>query len=92
MTVREPIAERVFIRHGSGRSVHLLIGKPVPHPEADWICPWQIKGIGDEEVVEASGIDAVQALSVALAMATVRLEAIQLTERLTFLGDEQLFP
>jgi len=75
----EVIAEREYEgRDASGGEPHrvlLRIGKPRPAPRlgGDWVCPVQVLGIGDDEVREAGGIDAVQALQLGMAMAGVIL-------------------
>ena len=62
----EVIATRV-LRLADGeastvREVVVKIGKPVPFPDGrDYLCPFQITGMGDEETRYAAGIDAVQA-------------------------------
>jgi hypothetical protein len=53
-----------------GRTVSVIIGVPQRYPEGaeDYFCPYQIVGIGDERVRCASGIDALQALTLTLKM------------------------
>lgn len=47
--------------------VEVLIGKPQPLPDGnDWYCPYQIQGIGSGKIRRSGGIDAVQALILAL--------------------------
>lgn len=52
-----------------GKKVTVVIGKPERFPDAeDYYCPYQIVGIGSERVRYAGGVDAVQALQLALKM------------------------
>lgn len=66
------IAERALEARKPGSDsvteVRVRIGRPIPEPDSDgdWICPIQIVGLGDEEVANVYGIDAVQALLLAL--------------------------
>ena len=55
----------------SGRpsEVTVTVGRPVLDPEApydDWLCPYQLRGVGDEVVRAVFGVDAMQALILAL--------------------------
>jgi len=51
-----------------GNKITVLIGKPRPFaqskrfPNRDYYCPYQILGVGDQEIRYAGGVDAVQAL------------------------------
>src|SRR4030081_2369044 len=52
-----------------GTTVTVLIGKPEKFPDSeDYYCPYQILGLGNQRVRYAGGIDAVQALELALKM------------------------
>ena len=52
-----------------GKTVTVLVGKPEKFPDAeDYYCPYQILGLGNERVRRAGGVDAVQALELALKM------------------------
>lgn len=60
-----------------GRKVIVTIGKPEPFPGdagADYYCPYQITGIKRNKVRYAGGVDAVQALQLALEMIGADLE------------------
>lgn len=52
-----------------GRQITVVIGKPEKFPDAeDFYCPYQIVGLGSGRVRYAGGIDAVQAMQLALKM------------------------
>lgn len=92
----EVLAEREYEAiHADGREpskVVLRIGKPrtAPHLDGAWVCPIQILGIGDDDVVEAAGIDAVQALHLGMAMAGARLTNPPKGLKITWLGGSDL--
>ncbi|HEX8242156.1 MAG TPA: hypothetical protein VF541_01625 [Longimicrobium sp.] len=75
------IAERTLelMKPGSDAAaeVRVRVGRPFkdPDPEGDWICPVQILGIGDEEVTDIYGIDAIQALILGLQIIGTQLAA-----------------
>lgn len=81
ISLGEVIAERRLDWTGDSGSegVVVRIGKPVrdPDPEGDWLCPIQIAGLGDDMVRAAFGVDAVQALILALQMVHVDLQSGQ---------------
>jgi hypothetical protein len=64
----EVIAERVLTATINGKpfDVSVRFGKPMPNPSGEWACPYQINGLGIETVRRACGIDAVQALQLAM--------------------------
>ena len=66
--IAEVVAERLLsgTENGSAIEVRVQIGKPVPHVEGDWICPYKIVTANDSRTFYAGGVDAVQALSLAL--------------------------
>lgn len=69
------IAVRSFDVVG-GNKVTLTIGKPEPFPDGqDYYCPYRISGIGSGKVWYAGGVDAIQALIMALKLADVGLRA-----------------
>jgi hypothetical protein len=75
----------------SAKEVVVKIGKPVPFPDGrDYFCPYQITGIGDEKIRYSGGIDAVQALQLALIGAGSHLFALNdsCAARLRWEGDE----
>jgi hypothetical protein len=85
------VAERELERRGeeAGRII-VRLGRPKPDPEIDWTCSYQIRGVGDEQVRTAHGIDAVQALQLCLGMIRVDLGVLQRSHRLTWLGEDDL--
>lgn len=83
------IAERAFERP-VGPPVVLRIGRPRPHPEGDWICPFLFTGVNDGVVYEPGGVDAVQALELALQMIGILLPDVQKQYELTWHGDRDL--
>ncbi|MFT3768499.1 MAG: hypothetical protein QM820_23885 [Minicystis sp.] len=76
--VANPVAVRRFsVVGGAGREVVLTIGKPRrdPRPGGDWVCTVLIEGIPNERRWRAPGVDAVQALQIALEDARRELDA-----------------
>lgn len=75
------IAERMLEARQPGSDtvteVRVLVGRPFPDPapDGDWICPVQILGVGDEKIADVYGIDAIQALMLALRKAGIDLAA-----------------
>jgi hypothetical protein len=65
------IAERIltFHRRGRGvREVRVRLGRPRPWPKSlnsDWMCTYQVLGLGDDRVKRAIGVDGLQALLLA---------------------------
>lgn len=95
----EVIAERRFkFRQGARhRELAVLIGRPVPEPPTgeDWRCPFQIRGLGDEHVRHAVGVDSVQALQLCFQMIGAQLHYLMRSQdiRLRWLGQSELgFP
>ena len=76
----EVIAVRRFWwEHNSSRQLLVSIGKPNQSPDTkgEFYCPIQTSGFGDDERVEAIfGVDAFQALELALQYVGWRLSAI----------------
>jgi hypothetical protein len=59
------IATRLL--QAKNRKITVVIGRPEKFPEGeDFYCPYQIVGIGNERISYAGGLDAVQALQLAL--------------------------
>lgn len=81
ISLGEVIAERRldWTADAESEGVVVRIGKPVrdPDPEGDWLCPLQIAGLGDDTVRAAFGVDAVQALILAMQMIHIDLQAGQ---------------
>jgi hypothetical protein len=63
------LAERFLELDVKGRrkSVRVLIGTPKPIPDScDFFCPYQVVGLGDETVRYTEGVDAAQAIYLAM--------------------------
>lgn len=82
--------ERHFAVDDQEGAAVLRVGRPVEHPDGDWVCPFQIAGLGDDQVYEAAGIDSLQALTMALQMARSRLESYRRSQRITWLDADDL--
>lgn len=75
------VARRIF-EHVDGRKVELIIGKPEMFPEGDdYYCPFKVEGIGDEKVRRSGGVDAVQAIILALQRAAMYLNSLDDVKR-----------
>jgi hypothetical protein len=67
----------------SGRpefDVRVRLGTPRPFPDAaygDYYCPYQIVGLGRESVRHAGGVDAIQALELAIHILPTELDALR---------------
>ena len=95
VTEIDVIAERTLTATSDGKSFDVVVqfGRPAPHPKGDWACAYQITGIGDEKVRRAFGIDAVQALQLAMFSAGAALSTHREEVKLTFLNENHLgFP
>ena len=89
------VAERVFEfwKAGAERpsTVRVLVGRPVQEATGpDWAAPYEIHGPGPDEVrcYYAMGIDAMQALILALQILPVWLEELPSLGRLSWIGGE----
>jgi hypothetical protein len=52
-----------------GEKVVVIIGQPRPFPDCDdFFCPFKVEGLGHGRVIRAGGVDAIQALELALRM------------------------
>ena len=60
------VAERQLQGELPSQIAVLKIGKPRKEPGGDWYCPYRISGIGFQGVRKARGIDALQALLMAI--------------------------
>jgi hypothetical protein len=63
-TMADPIARRELVMSatdGTTGSVFVEIGVPFPSGR-DWVCPWRIRGLGDDQVRGMFGVDSLQAL------------------------------
>jgi hypothetical protein len=70
------IARRVLTQMGPElRQVAIAIGRPRRHPEGDWECPFMIEGLNEQGYYHtAGGVDALQALLMAVEGVRVSLE------------------
>jgi len=67
--IKEVIATRKLYSADRSKRVIVKIGKPEKFPDSsDYYCPYQIIGLGNEKARYAAGVDAVQALQLALKM------------------------
>jgi uncharacterized protein DUF6968 len=58
--------------------VEVSMGKPMKFPDyTDYYCPYEIKGLGRGRVKAAGGIDAFQAIQLALGTIAVELEVLE---------------
>lgn len=94
--VGEVIATRVYeIERPDGgvAEVTLSLGRPRPVPdEEDWFCPYRFAGEGGARISCAFGVDALQALVLALNMIAIELHASEEAKagRMTWLGQSDL--
>lgn len=80
------VARRTLVDADTGHRVVLSVGKPRFIGDGwDWVCPFEIKGIGKTIRGHAHGIDALQALQLVGPAIRGALESTGRT--LTFLGD-----
>jgi hypothetical protein len=87
--ISDIIAERVFQR-ADGKEVRALVGRP-RKAKRDWICEFQVLGVGHDKVYKLPGVDSFEALQSALGMMVIQLDTTYKQEHgLTFLGESQL--
>jgi hypothetical protein len=86
--IRDVIAERVFQR-ADGREVRARVGRP-RQAKGEWVCEFQILGVGHSKVYSLPGNDSLEALQSALVMMVVQLESYQKEHGLTFMGESLL--
>ena len=79
-SVGDVIADRVLTLNREGQEpakIHVLLGRPHKFPDHDdYYCPYQIKWLGREKVMAIGGVDAFQAMQLALDTIGVELEVI----------------
>lgn len=99
VVTKEPqhfVYERELEMNGSESSkvlVRLGVAKEDRAHAGLWLCPFQIVGIGDEDVHLVSGVDGIDALLVALGTIAVHLRAAQRRFTLAWFGMADLgFP
>jgi len=88
----EIIASRTFTVVGGNEQLVVEIGKPQPFPDSGYYCAIRISGVGMDRVKQVGGLDAAQALQVALHMLKVDLTAInkRLEKALRWNGETDL--
>lgn len=60
-----------------GRAIEILLGMPEPYPDGkDYYCAFQVVGLDDEKVRHAGGVDAFQALLLALKKLTYYMTSL----------------
>jgi hypothetical protein len=79
-SIGELIAARTLTLLGVDNAtseVTVLLCKPQQWPDhVDYFCPYQIKGIGDEQIRYMGGVDSFQALHLALSSLGIELDAL----------------
>src|SRR6266545_2059151 len=92
----EVIAERRLTfqaQAGWSREIDVRIGRPIPdpsEPERVWVCPYQVFGLGRDRVMGIFGVDAMQALLLAVHAIPAELGAFMLDPGGHFLHDDHL--
>jgi hypothetical protein len=79
--------------NGEERDVIVEFGRPQPFPDGvDYYCPYRITGVGKAKISYAGGVDAVQALLLAMQKAGVDLLFLQRAhaDQLTWNGERNL--
>ncbi len=85
--IAAPIAvRRLAVVDEPGREIVVSIGKPTPDPDGDWMCPFLVEGLDGARRQAARGLDALQALLMAVEGARVTLAGSGL--RLAWQGGE----
>jgi hypothetical protein len=69
-----PIAHRELVQEGSDHAIHVFIWQPFEEEDNVWVCPYQIKGLGDEATRYVRGADALQALQLSFAAVLADLD------------------
>jgi len=98
--MRDVIAERTLTLSegkGNARQVFVRLGKPEESPQHDeYHCPIQIVGLGDDKVHMVFGVDAFQALQLALRCISFELHHYRKESNLVLYcweqGDDMGFP
>ena len=74
----ETIIARRSLQTKGGREVQIIVGRPEHFPdEEDFYCPFSVNGLGDDRVRYAGGVDALQALILALKMLSVYVMTLE---------------
>lgn len=79
------IAERQLAVGGSRRHLMVRLGAP-KSVKVDWMCPYQLLGLGRKTVRGAFGVDSFQAL--VMALESIREDLAAINEPLTWVGGE----
>lgn len=78
--IGEVIAERQLLmksRDGPVTAITVKLGRPVPFPDdSSYYAPFQVIGAGSEEVKYAGGVDAFQALQLAMKLIRIYLNSL----------------
>ena len=57
------------------KAIKVMVGKPLPFPDSGgYYCPFQIVGVGGEEIKYAAGVDSIQALQLVMVMIGATLQ------------------
>ena len=87
------LASRVVrFQPAAGEAIDAVVrlGMPVADDDGrDWLCPYQISGIRDEPVRAAFGVDAMQALVLALHILPTELRALARDESGSFPNSDE---
>lgn len=77
---------------GKAGFLRVQIGRPVrdPDPKGDWYCPIRIRGIGKDRVHMFFGVDALQALQMALSILDTEVRTFAGSMPLTCWGQKNL--
>jgi hypothetical protein len=93
IVIKEIIARRtLYLVDNKDKEIVVIIGKPNQFPDhQDYYCPYKITGLGDEKVRYAGGIDAIQAIQLAMVMIGAQLYTSNeaKTGHLRWEGDEE---
>ncbi len=79
------IAERTLVLGNGRRQLRVRLGMP-RRVKNDWVCPYQLHGLGRKAVRGAFGVDAFQALMMALE--SIREDLAAINEPLTWVGGQ----
>ncbi|MEJ2183555.1 MAG: hypothetical protein P8Y66_08525 [Nitrospirota bacterium] len=89
--INNPIAERILDlekKDGSRTKIRVRLAKPERSEDGDWVCPYEITGFERPTGLRVFGVDAMQALLLAIKGLSVDLEIIARREegKLSWLG------
>jgi hypothetical protein len=95
VTNLDVIAERKLRATLNDKSFNVLVRfwKPMPHPKGGWTCLYMFTGAGNEKLRYSAGVDAVQALQLAMFAVGAELKVFRKDVELAFLDEDHLgFP